>query len=109
MDDKLDLADNHASGSGGGMSIVTPILLRVGGATFTSNVAEFGNGGGVSMIAADDQTRKFARCRFEGNRAVTGGGMYLYTSAGNETIADSTFTNNYAGMEFPSENMGNSR
>lgn len=100
MDNTLYVAKNHASGSGGGMSIVNPVFLELGGAVFASNVAELGNGGAVSMVAADDQNRKFVGCHFDGNKAVTGGAMYLYTSAGNETVADSTFTNNYAGMGF---------
>lgn len=106
MNSNLNLTGNYASGSGGGMSIVTPDLLEIEGATFTSNVAGLGNGGAVSMIAADDQNRIFLGCRFERNKAVTGGAVYLYTSTGIEMVDDSIFIGNYAGTGCPGGSIG---
>lgn len=88
------------------MSIVTPEFLEIRGAKFTSNVAELGNGGAVSMRAANDYNRDFIGYRFERNEAIAGGALYLSTSEGEELIADSTFSGNYAGMGCPGRNMG---
>lgn len=97
MKGKTYFTENTASGSGGGMFILNPKRLQISDATFSLNMAGL-NGGAVSMIAAASQTREFTGCHFECNTVEQGGAMYLFTSAGNETIVNSAFAGNYAGM-----------
>eukprot|EP00752_Nemacystus_decipiens_P007555 g6749.t1 len=72
-------------------------------ATFVSNsaqvggaVAVFGSGNSKSVSEAEppDPTT-FHRCRFEGNRATTGGA--IDSAAGHDFVVDSTFEDNVAG------------
>lgn len=101
MKDAPRFVENHALGSGGALLLVNPIDLNIDSAILSSNVVKLGNGGAVSMTAADEKTRFFRGCRFVDNEVVAGGAMHLYTSVGNETVAGSTFSGNYAGMDCP--------
>lgn len=96
MEGNISFTENQASRAGGALAIVNPTFLTISGAAFTANVAE--SGGAVSMAAVENRERRFTGCSFKGNEAVDGGGMYLYTSAGYETIEHSTFSGNLGGM-----------
>lgn len=106
LKEKSLFVENTACNAGGALSIVNPTDVEIGGASFISNKAEFGGGGAVSMTAAKDDSRGFMKCTFEGNEAVDGGALYLYTSAGEETVVESTFSGNIAGRRCPGVNIG---
>ena len=87
---------NKASAGGGALSITAPAALHVHGTKFERNHAQFG--GAIAMTSTKDGEKTFGACTFDFNNATTdGGAMYLYTSAGQESIHASLFRNNFAG------------
>ena len=89
---------NAAVDAGGALYAIDCDLLQVCNATFGWNNAELG--GAVVVVVSADETSEFSNCMFDGNTAVDGGAVYLYTSTGVDTFTSSVFRYNLAGEGF---------
>ena len=93
------LRDNSASDDGGGVAITEASTATVTNSNFENNLSG-DNGGGLyrnnNGAPVVGETLTVENSRFLGNRAVSGGGLFVGVGAGEATVNNSVFRENQA-------------
>lgn len=98
----ISFIDNTALDFGGAISVANSVKLNISYVRFAFNEAE--SGGAVVVTSTAKATAGFQRCRFECNKATSGGGLYL-SGEGHSFLQGSVFRYNVAGKTSSGENL----
>ena len=94
--------NNHASQHGGGLYVKDATHGTLDGVSFLLNRASAGNGGGMLLLNSSGYT--LAESEFDGNAAISGGGMFVEASS--PSLTEVSFADNEAQVDYVDDSHG---